>query len=76
MDSFLKTNATYKLKNCSSIRYGPGVTEEVGMDFENMGAKKVAVITDKNLVRSLKERLNTLPLVDRLINELRGNLLI
>ncbi|XP_063683493.1 hydroxyacid-oxoacid transhydrogenase, mitochondrial-like [Bolinopsis microptera] len=34
---------------CSSIRYGPGVTEEVGMDFENMGAKKVAVITDKNL---------------------------
>ena len=41
-----------------------------------MGAKKVAVITDKNLVRSLKERLNTLPLVDRLINELRGNLLI
>ena len=46
------------------------------MDFENMGAKKVAVITDKNLVRSLKERLNTLPLVDRLINELRGNLLI
>ena len=34
----------------SSIRYGPGVTEEVGMDFENMGAKKIAVITDKNLV--------------------------
>ncbi|KAK3691474.1 hypothetical protein LTR37_018671 [Vermiconidia calcicola] len=30
----------------SSIRFGPGVTKEVGMDFTNMGAKKVMVVTD------------------------------
>lgn len=30
----------------SSIRFGPGVTKEVGMDFKNLGAKRVAVVTD------------------------------
>ncbi|TKW58526.1 Hydroxyacid-oxoacid transhydrogenase, mitochondrial [Colletotrichum tanaceti] len=30
----------------SSIRFGPGSTQEVGMDFANMGAKRVAVVTD------------------------------
>ncbi|KAF2200292.1 Dehydroquinate synthase-like protein [Delitschia confertaspora ATCC 74209] len=30
----------------SSIRFGPGVTKEVGMDFKNMGAKRVMVVTD------------------------------
>ncbi|ATY65574.1 Fe-containing alcohol dehydrogenase [Cordyceps militaris] len=30
----------------SSIRFGPGVTQEVGMDFKNLGAKRVAVVTD------------------------------
>lgn len=30
----------------SSIRFGPGVTKEVGMDFTNLGAKKVMVVTD------------------------------
>jgi len=30
----------------SSIRFGPGCTKEVGMDFTNMGAKKVMVVTD------------------------------
>jgi hydroxyacid-oxoacid transhydrogenase len=30
----------------SSIRFGPGVTKEVGMDFANLGAKKVLVVTD------------------------------
>ncbi|KXJ20076.1 hydroxyacid-oxoacid transhydrogenase, mitochondrial [Exaiptasia diaphana] len=33
----------------SSIRYGEGVTREVGMDFQNMKAKKVCVVTDKQL---------------------------
>ncbi|KAI4124967.1 MAG: hypothetical protein LQ341_007015, partial [Variospora aurantia] len=35
----------------SSIRFGPGCTEEVGMDFKNMGAKKVCVVTDGNVVK-------------------------
>ena len=30
----------------SSIRFGPGCTKEVGMDFKNLGAKKVCVVTD------------------------------
>jgi hydroxyacid-oxoacid transhydrogenase len=33
----------------SSIRFGPGSTQEVGMDFKNMNAKKVLVLTDKTL---------------------------
>ncbi|RQM05970.1 hypothetical protein DH86_00002538 [Scytalidium sp. 3C] len=33
----------------SSIRFGPGVTKEVGMDFKNMGAKRVCVVTDNNV---------------------------
>lgn len=30
----------------SSIRFGNGVTKEVGMDFKNMGARRVCVVTD------------------------------
>ncbi len=33
----------------SSIRFGPGVTKEVGMDFKNLGAKRVAVVTDRTV---------------------------
>ncbi|XDG06303.1 hypothetical protein ABKA04_005918 [Annulohypoxylon sp. FPYF3050] len=36
----------------SSIRFGPGVTKEVGMDFANIGAKRVCVVTDST-VRNL-----------------------
>ncbi|KAJ7338884.1 hypothetical protein JRQ81_012786 [Phrynocephalus forsythii] len=35
----------------SNIRYGMGVTKEVGMDLQNLGARKVCVLTDKNLSR-------------------------
>ncbi|KAI9790132.1 MAG: hypothetical protein M1833_002099 [Piccolia ochrophora] len=35
----------------SSIRFGPGCTKEVGMDFKNMGAKKVVVVTDANVAK-------------------------
>ncbi|KAI9094942.1 alcohol dehydrogenase [Phlyctochytrium arcticum] len=35
----------------SNIRYGPGVTREVGMDMMNLGAKKVAVFTDPGLAK-------------------------
>ncbi len=33
----------------SAIRFGPGCTKEVGMDFKNMGAKRVCVVTDSNV---------------------------
>ncbi|KMU74236.1 alcohol dehydrogenase [Coccidioides immitis RMSCC 3703] len=33
----------------SSIRFGPGATKEVGMDFKNLGAKRVMVVTDQNV---------------------------
>ncbi|KAL1416962.1 hypothetical protein MTO96_027354 [Rhipicephalus appendiculatus] len=35
---------------CSNIRYGAGVTREVGMDMNNLGAKNVCLMTDPNLV--------------------------
>jgi hydroxyacid-oxoacid transhydrogenase len=37
----------------SAIRYGPGVTQEVGMDMLNMNAKNVCVMTDSNLSKLL-----------------------
>ncbi len=33
----------------SNIRFGPGVTREIGMDLADMGAKHVLVVTDSNL---------------------------
>ena len=35
----------------SSIRFGPGSTKEVGMDFRNMGVQRVCVVTDKNILK-------------------------
>ena len=35
----------------SSIRFGPGSTKEVGMDFANMKANKVLVLTDKTVAQ-------------------------
>ena len=35
----------------SSIRFGPGCTKEVGMDFKNMGSKRVCVVTDPNVAK-------------------------
>ncbi|KAK9457777.1 alcohol dehydrogenase [Dipodascopsis uninucleata] len=34
----------------SNIRYGNGVTREVGMDFKNLKVGRVAVYTDKNIL--------------------------
>ncbi|XP_018409721.1 PREDICTED: hydroxyacid-oxoacid transhydrogenase, mitochondrial isoform X1 [Nanorana parkeri] len=49
----------------SSIRYGEGVSKEVGMDLQNMGATNVCVMTDKNLVQ--------LPPVKAVLNSLTKN---
>ena len=35
----------------SSIRFGPGVTREVGMDLADLGARRVLVLTDPTLAR-------------------------
>ena len=36
----------------SNIRYGEGVTKEVGIDVLNLGIKHLCVFTDKNVSRS------------------------
>ena len=35
----------------ANIRFGPGVTREVGMDLADCGAKRVMLLTDPNLSR-------------------------
>ena len=34
---------------CSNIRYGEGVTREVGMDIVNLGIKNLCLFTDPNV---------------------------
>ena len=36
----------------SSIKFGPGVTSEVGHEMRRLGAGRVMVVTDPNLARS------------------------
>ena len=36
----------------SSIKFGPGVTREVGFDMKKLGARRVMVVTDPNLTNS------------------------
>ncbi|XP_038665430.1 hydroxyacid-oxoacid transhydrogenase, mitochondrial isoform X1 [Scyliorhinus canicula] len=50
---------------CSNIRYGEGVTDEVGMDLQNIGARNVCVMTDKNVAK--------LPPVKAVLNSLVKN---
>lgn len=36
----------------SSIKYGPGVTQEVGWDMQEQGARRVMVVTDPDMAGS------------------------
>jgi hydroxyacid-oxoacid transhydrogenase len=49
----------------SSIRFGPGVTREVGMDLADLGARNVLVLTDPVL--------RTLPPVQTVLESLEAN---
>ena len=37
--------------SASSIRFGPGVTREVGMDLAELKVKRAMVVTDRNLAK-------------------------
>jgi len=43
-------NETAFVMKMSNIKYGPGVTREVGFDMKTLGAKRVMVVADPNLV--------------------------
>ena len=36
----------------SNIRYGPGVTREVGMDLAELGVRRVMIVTDPGLAKT------------------------
>lgn len=46
----------------STVRYGNGVTREIGMDMLNMNVKNVCVMTDQNLINlsPVNDTLNSL----------------
>ncbi|KAK3513704.1 hypothetical protein QTP70_028903 [Hemibagrus guttatus] len=43
-----KTDYAFEMV-CSNVRYGKGVTREIGMDLQNLGAQNVCLMTDRNL---------------------------
>ncbi len=46
----------------SNIRFGRGITAEIGMDLKDLGVKKVMVLTDRNIAR--------LPMVNTVVQSL------
>ena len=59
------TNDTAFEMATSNIRFGPGVTREIGMDLADIGARRVMVLTDSNLA--------ALPPVDTVRQSLDAN---
>jgi hydroxyacid-oxoacid transhydrogenase len=60
----------------SSIRFGPGVTREIGMDLTNMGARRVCVVTDATVekleaMRQVREALEAEGLEYRVFSGVR-----
>ncbi|ETO27853.1 hypothetical protein RFI_09279 [Reticulomyxa filosa] len=50
--SSAKTTKDYAFEfKSSNLRFGGGVTKEVGMDLKNMGCKKICVITDERMAK-------------------------
>ncbi len=45
-----KTEFAFEMAS-SSLRFGPGVTVEIGMDLGEIGAARVLVLTDRNLAK-------------------------
>ncbi|XP_031164403.1 hydroxyacid-oxoacid transhydrogenase, mitochondrial [Sander lucioperca] len=48
--SVRKTDYAFEMAS-SNIRYGDGVTKEISMDLQNLGARNVCLMTDRNLSR-------------------------
>lgn len=64
--SKLASNQEYAFELATStVRYGHGVTQEVGLDLANMKSKFVGVFTDENLQK--------LPVMSKVINSLTAN---
>ncbi|GAB1597621.1 hydroxyacid-oxoacid transhydrogenase, mitochondrial-like [Argonauta hians] len=54
--------------SCSSVRYGEGVTQEVGKDFRNLGSKNICVMTDKNVLKTNAAKVALQSLEDQNLN--------
>ena len=46
------TNETAFSMDASSIKYGPGVTREVGFEMRRLGSRRVMLVTDQRMARS------------------------